>query len=65
MSKTTKLKANEAAVAGQSRVAGRLWGREPEIVALGVLLAGAGVGLVLWAEWGFLIALQTVAMYCF
>ena len=67
MSGTTKLKARAPAVASAVRpvLARRQWLTGPEAIALGVLLAGAGVGLVLWAKWGLLIALQTVAIYCF
>jgi hypothetical protein len=67
MSGPSKLKEDGPASlrAGEPMAVRRLRGRGPEAVALGVLLVGAGVGLVLWAKWGLLIALQTVAMYCF
>lgn len=67
MSGTTKLKAREPAAASAVRpvLARRQWRAGPEAIALGVLLAGAGIGLVLWAKWGLVIALQTVAIYCF
>jgi hypothetical protein len=67
MSGTTKPKADGPAATGAVRpaLARRQWRAGPEAIALGVLLAGAGVGLVLWAKWGLLIALQTVAIYCF
>ena len=58
-----------AAVAG-ARAAGTLPAVRPvllrsETAALGVLIAGAGLGLVLWAKWGFLVALQALTTVCF
>jgi hypothetical protein len=39
--------------------------RAVEIGAAVVLALGALGGLVLWAEWGFLVAFDAVVTYCF
>lgn len=36
-----------------------------ELAVAGVLGAGLALGLVVWTEWGFLVAFDAVVKYCF